>query len=373
MFFLIVFRFLVQCIVIQFNFHRAMASHVLGSVGEFDPNSEIFTVYCERLEQFFVANNIGHCPADASPETITAADKRKVAVMISIIGKDTYGVLRDLCSPGNPKDKTFKELCEILQQHFKPKRLEVAESYRFHRCFQEENESISEYSARLRHLASTCNFGEFLNRSLRDQFVCGVRNQATRKKLLSEDRNFQQALKVAIADETAGKETLQVEQQSQLNIISKAKTSSVSSPTAGTSRVQPISRQSARQSSQPVSHQTTSYTCFSCGKADHVRSKCKFRNAICRSCNARGHIARVCKKSGVNILSAGEDFEPLDEETELYTVYDVNAITRSEISIDLKIENNICSMQLDTGCALSLAPLSVFKKICPNVDTNRQR
>ena len=346
-----------------------MAAHVLGSVGEFDPSSEIFTVYCERLEQFFVANNIGQCSEDASAEILSAADKRKVAVMISIIGKDTYGVLRDLCSPENPKDKTFEELCEILQQHFKPKRLEVAESYRFHRCVQEEKESISDYSARLRHLASTCNFGEFLNRSLRDQFVCGIRNQATRKKLLSEDRDFQQALKVAIADETAGKETLQVEQQSpvKLNLMSKAKISSVRLPTAGTSREQQVSRQGVSKSS-PTFHQPTSYTCFSCGKDDHARPRCKFRNAICRSCNARGHIARVCKKSGVNILSVGEDIQLSDEETQLYTVYDVNAITRSEISVDLKIENNNCSMQLGTGCALSLAPLCFFKNICPNVN-----
>ena len=46
----------------------------------------------------------------------------------------------------------------------------------------------------------------------------------------------------------------------------------------------------------------------------------------------------------------------------------MNAITKSEISVDLKIENNNCSMQLDTGCALSLAPLCFFKNICPNVN-----
>ena len=114
--------------------------------------------------------------------------------MISVIRKKTYGTLRDLCSPENPKEKTFEAIIELLQEHFKPKRLDVAESYRFHRCFQEENESVSSYSARLGHLASTCNFGEFLNRSLRDQFVCGIRNPATRKKLLSEDCTFQHAL-----------------------------------------------------------------------------------------------------------------------------------------------------------------------------------
>ena len=68
--------------------------------------------------------------------------------MISVIGKKTYSTLRDLCSPENPKEKTFEELCELLQQHFKPKQLEVAESYRSHRCRQEKNESVSVYSAR---------------------------------------------------------------------------------------------------------------------------------------------------------------------------------------------------------------------------------
>ena len=60
--------------------------------------------------------------------------------------------------------------------------------------------------------------------------------------------------------------------------------------------------------------------------------------------------------------------EPLLEEDELYMVYDVNAISRSEISVPLKIQNNNCSMQLDTGCALSLAPMSFFKRVCPVVD-----
>ena len=98
----------------------------------------------------------------------------------------------------NPKDKTFEELCELLQHHFKRKRLEIAESYRFHRCFQEENKTVCVYSACLRHprLASTCIFGEFLNRSLQDLFACGIRNQTTRERLLSEDRTFQQALEL---------------------------------------------------------------------------------------------------------------------------------------------------------------------------------
>ena len=225
------------------------------------------------------------------------------------------------------------------------------------------------YSARLRHLASSCNFGEFLNRSLRDQFVCGIRNPATRKKLLSEDRTFQKAIQVATADEIAAKESMQVQQQLSQPVNAVAE-DPPALPSRRISSTPPALPPVGRQRSFPKSpRQSTSYTCFSCGNSDHTRSKCRFKNAVCHNCNGRGHIARVCKKSGVNAMCVEEEFpeEQAPEEEELYVVYDVNAMSKSEISVPLKIENNDCLMQLDTGCALSLAPLSFIKEVCPDV------
>ena len=46
----------------------AMASPVFGSVGQFDPSSETFTAYLERLDRFFEASDIGK-----SSEDLTAA------------------------------------------------------------------------------------------------------------------------------------------------------------------------------------------------------------------------------------------------------------------------------------------------------------
>ena len=204
--------------------------------------------------------------------------------------------------------------------------------------------------------------------------MCGIRNPATRKKLLSEDRTFQEALKVAIADEIGAKESVQVHQQlsqpvnsvSKNPLVSVSKNSAISPSSGGNSRVHPPTlHQGARLSP----HQSNSYTCFSCGNTDPIRSKCQFRNAVCRNCNTRGHIARACRKNGVNAVCVEDDLteEPLSEEDELYMLYDVNAISRSEISVPLKIENNDCCMQLDTGCAQSLAPMSFFKEVCPDV------
>ena len=85
--------------------------------------------------------------------------------------------------------------------------LEEAETYSFHHTTQSENESVTEHVNKLKRLVVHCNFGPYLTRALRDQFVGGVRSQTTKKKLLSEDRTFEQALGVARADVLAEKES----------------------------------------------------------------------------------------------------------------------------------------------------------------------
>ena len=201
--------------------------------------------------------------------------------------------------------------------------------------------------------------------------MCGIRNPATRKKLLSEDRSFQEALQLAVADEIAAKESMQVQQQLPQPVNSVTK-DSFSSPASsrGYIGLQFGSQQGARQPSNLS--QAISYTCFSCGSSDHLRPKCKFRNAVCRNCNVKGHIARVCKKGGISTMCAEEELpqEPVCENYELCVVYDVNTMFRSEISVQLKIENTNYCMQLDTGCALSLAAISFIKEVCPDVKIN---
>jgi len=92
----------------------------LGVIGEFHPMTKTFKVYSETLDRFFVANNIESYPMSVSEAVIATAEKKKVAVMISVISKKTYSVLHYLCSPVNPKDKTFKQVCELLQHNFTP-------------------------------------------------------------------------------------------------------------------------------------------------------------------------------------------------------------------------------------------------------------
>ena len=97
------------------------------------------------------------------------------------MGKNTYSVLRDLVKPNKLSDKTYKQLCATLKDHFQPKTIEVAETFKFHPCMQHENETINVFTASLRGMASSCNFGGISARDLIDQSVSGIRCRDTQK------------------------------------------------------------------------------------------------------------------------------------------------------------------------------------------------
>ena len=156
----------------------------IGHVGEFNPSTKALNTYLDRINEYIVANNIG-VPAKNTDASRQAADRQTVAALNSIVGKAAY-----LTKPDKPSTKTFAELCTLLHNHYQPKTKEVAETFKFHRCMQLENETVNTYTTRLRGIADKCNFGRFLSRALRDQLVSGIRNRDIQRKLLEEDREF---------------------------------------------------------------------------------------------------------------------------------------------------------------------------------------
>ena len=258
---------------------------LIGPLGAFDPSLETFPAYLERLEHFYIANDIGQCAADAMEAVKKAADKKKVAVIISVIGNKRYNTLHDLCSPLVPKEKSFSEICELLKSHYKPKTLEVAGSFKFHSCVQAESESITKYSARLRRLATDCNFGTFLPRALWDQFVSGIRDGNTKKKLLSQDiSTFEDAMKTAIAYEVAKRES----QLFPTNQIQVAKGMPPNNHKKASER-RDTHRPKHQFSSKSTEDKKPSYTCFSCGETGHSKKHCKHRDKVCHLYNLKGH------------------------------------------------------------------------------------
>ena len=80
-----------------------------GKIDEFDPDTDNWDIYCERLDHCFTARNIDENATDL-----------KRAIMLSEMGKKAYTLLRNLCAPSKLGDKTFAELVKLMRQHQHP-------------------------------------------------------------------------------------------------------------------------------------------------------------------------------------------------------------------------------------------------------------
>ena len=168
-----------------------MAMH--GSIGEFHGGREGWESYSERLEHYFVANDV-------------KSAEKKWAILLSSCGPETYTLVHNLVAPGKPTECSFTELVELVRTHHNPKPSVILERFRFHSCIRQQGITVSAFVAELRHLSQHCEFGDSLDDMLRDRLVCGINQASLQRRLLAEaELTFPKALEMAQAFESAEK------------------------------------------------------------------------------------------------------------------------------------------------------------------------
>ncbi|XP_047997401.1 uncharacterized protein LOC125234995 [Leguminivora glycinivorella] len=286
----------------------------VGKVGPFDLNNDNWELYVDRLEQYFVANEV--------------KTDMKVATLITVMGGDAYELMVNLCTPAKPASKTYDQLVELMKGHLNPKPSLLAERFKFRQRVQKHDENIANFVTDLKKLSKDCSFtGDSLKENLRDQFVCGLLNDDIRQKLFTEDDTitFDRAYKLAVAMEAAEVNAALVED------CARSRTSD-SMPASATTSVHHVGRAGRDRAAAPDGGRATAGrasrgkitggggpsaisgadsgkwrgfgqnnntelngACKVCG-AKHEADSCKFKKYVCRVCNQEGHLKRVCPK-----------------------------------------------------------------------------
>lgn len=158
---------------------------LIGNVPEFKSEKDDWSVYSERLEQFFEINDI--------PE------EKRNAFLISSVGADTYKTIRDLCHPTLPKDKTFDELCDLMKKQFTIQVAIYRERNMFYNARQFATETVTNWFARIKKLSIDCRFGADLESILLDRFISGLKPSPILDRLCEEDETLKLEDAVAIA------------------------------------------------------------------------------------------------------------------------------------------------------------------------------
>ena len=123
---------------------------LIGSIGEYKPETEKISSYLERDPIFMDANEV--------------KEEKKAVVLLALIGKECFALLEGLVAPSLPREKSHRELVDALKKHFEPTEVLIVERFHFYKRNQGLTESIAKFAADLRRLALKCEFGEFLDK-----------------------------------------------------------------------------------------------------------------------------------------------------------------------------------------------------------------
>ena len=112
-----------------------MVTH--GRIEEFNAQRDDWTSYTERLQEYFVANEVEE------------AAKQK-AVLLRVVGAETYQLMRSLTAPQKPTEKSFEQLVTIVKEHHNPRPSVILQRFKFGSRKQKPRESIATFVSELR-------------------------------------------------------------------------------------------------------------------------------------------------------------------------------------------------------------------------------
>ena len=310
-------------------------STVYGTVSPFDPTTDEWSEYVERLQFYFTANGIKD-------------DSKKRAVLLSNCGPSTFRLLRSIVLPAPLTDFSFSELVSKMKAHREPRPSVIVQRYQFNSRQRLPSESMAEYIAALRKLAEFCNYGESLDEMLRDRFVCGIAHSAVQKRLLAEpDLTLTKAVTVAQAVELAekGAQQLQLPVDKETKEVHKFSTTN-SQPHADT-----------RKKDSSSGGKASSTSCYRCG-GKHNQQTCRFKSETCHFCNKRGHIAKVCRSKKRQSPPAKPTNQVTQDPPESvpseYSLFTLPGQQSKPVKVVINIEGSPVTMEVDTGAAVSI-------------------
>jgi len=319
-----------------------------GKIDVFQPEAEEFSAYLERVELYFEANGI--------------KQDKQVPVFLSVLGAKTYSLLRTLVAPESPRSKEFKTLAELLKDHFQPKPLVIAERFTFHRRNQQREESVMQYLAELRRLATHCEFKDYLDEALRDRFVCGLNSEAIQKRLLTEDKlDLKRALELAQGMEAAHRNAQVLQEGNGTSEITMSHSSNSAPNVVAQMQDEEIDR--VGKYPRPQGASGTGRSCYRCGRGDHMAHSCVHKDSICHNCKKPGHLARVCRSQSQSKVSITKQHHWVEQtmskcegatDLEEDVIFNVSSKTTPPYMVVMEINGQSVTMEIDTGAAVTV-------------------
>lgn len=315
---------------------RTRTSEVTAHHEIFDPKFVEYDVFCEKLENWFSANDI--------------LNSKKSTIFLSKLNNETYKILRDLVYPDKLDTKEYDTLQQTLNKYYSKTVVVYKERDIFYKLEQKQNEPMNEWNARIKHTASTCKFGSGLESVLRDKFVTGLLPGPIKDRLFEESDTLKYAEAVDLASKKEG--SIQSRTSERVHYVSNNRHGHGSQSNGTNSRSNTNStRNSATVCAKckKTGHETKNCyawdkKCEACGRNNHFTNDCVYKTYTCDVCKKKGHIKYACRqRKSVNNIMVENAKDP--------------------VMVDIWLNDTAIQMEIDTGSPISAMSDDLFHQL----------
>ena len=291
-------------------------------------------------------------------------DKRKTALLLHSLGAEgqrRYSKLKELDNYAEGATE-FEKANLKLANEYKFIRNKRAERYAFRRRTQSQCESITEYIAALRDLASTCDFGDFLDDAICDQMIENMYNHKIRERLLADENiDIDKAIVIAVRLENAIRDAktmdphrLSDDFDKSVNVVKYNK--------------HDLRKENTR-STKPKYDKSHDKKCYRCGSTQHKANypQCAALQQKCRKCKKIGHFEKMCFAKGTDVHVV----EQSHNESHNYVLNAKEDNTKAQPNIKcpqcmVQIQGTAVNILVDSGSPYTIIPieLQVYMKTC---------
>ena len=223
--------------------------------------------------------------------------QKRAAIFLSCIGPDAYDVFTSMALE-NEARADIEEVIKAFDEYCIGEINPTYERYVFNKRNQDASESFDSFVSELRRLAKSCDYGQLEECILMDRIVIGIRDDATRRKLLQTRRlNLALAIDICRAAETASRHLK--EMTSADHSVQKLDQRRRSPSDTRRQRQRSDEGRGDNRGSRPESRDwksDTSRTCKFCGRShEFKKGLCPAVGKTCSQCSGKNHFAIVCK------------------------------------------------------------------------------
>ena len=267
----------------------------------------------------------------------------------------------------------YDTIVERLQKQLKPQKSALVTRYEFDNRARNAGETVSQYVAVLKHLATECKFNEAMrSERLRDRLVSGIRDKKMMSELLKlklEELTFDIAVAKCFAIEQSYKDVEALQGGKESNPVDLLE----SDPVDLLSQSRPDKKPKPKREAKPPEKKFSSHkesseqSCCRClGNHDH--KGCPFEREKCYHCNKTGHIKRACKakervaqgtRPPVNYMDSDDG----DSDDYLASIEVHNMDNKDRVIwVSPEVRGRVIKMELDTGSAVSVLPYKQYRE-----------